>query len=67
MSVSDYIVDSVILPLSGFELLRFLRRNTLLLLYFAYIAYTSNASAVRTYPKCISRELYDQIPNGYSP
>ncbi|MDR0394533.1 MAG: RagB/SusD family nutrient uptake outer membrane protein [Tannerella sp.] len=30
--------------------------------YFAYIAYTSNASAVRTYPKCISRRLYDQIP-----
>jgi hypothetical protein len=30
--------------------------------YFAYIAYTSNASAVRTYPKCISRQLYNQIP-----
>lgn len=30
--------------------------------YFAYIAYTSNASAVRTYPKCISRELYHKIP-----
>lgn len=31
--------------------------------YFAYIAYTSNASAVRTYPKCISRELYNKIPD----
>ena len=30
--------------------------------YFAYIAYNSNASAVRSYPKCISKELYDQIP-----
>lgn len=31
--------------------------------YFAYIAYNSNASAVRNYPKCISKELYDQIPD----
>lgn len=35
-------------------------------LYFysfqAYIAYNSTASAVRTYPKMISKELYDQIP-----
>lgn len=31
--------------------------------YFAYIAYNSSASAVRTYPKRISKELYDQIPN----
>lgn len=30
--------------------------------YFAYIAYNSSASAVRSYPKCISRELYNQIP-----
>lgn len=30
--------------------------------YFAYIAYNSNASAVRNYPKCISKELYDKIP-----
>jgi len=30
--------------------------------YFAYIAYNGNASAVRTYPKCISRELFDKIP-----
>ena len=30
--------------------------------YFAYIAYNSNASAVRNYPKCISKELYDEIP-----
>jgi len=30
--------------------------------YFAYIAYNSNASAVRTYPKCISKLLYEQIP-----
>lgn len=30
--------------------------------YFAYIAYNSSASAVRTLPKCISKELYDQIP-----
>lgn len=30
--------------------------------YQAYIAYNSSASAVRTYPKCISRELYNQIP-----
>lgn len=31
--------------------------------YQAYIAYNSTASAVRTYPKCISRELYDKIPS----
>lgn len=30
--------------------------------YFAYIAYNSNASAVRNYPKCISKELYNKIP-----
>jgi hypothetical protein len=30
--------------------------------YFAYIAYNSSASAVRTYPKCISKELYLKIP-----
>ena len=30
--------------------------------YFAYIAYNSSASAVRSYPKCISKELYDRIP-----
>lgn len=30
--------------------------------YFAYIAYNSTASAVRTYPKRMSKELYDQIP-----
>jgi len=31
--------------------------------YFAYIGYNSSASAVRTYPKCISRELYNKIPS----
>lgn len=31
--------------------------------YFAYIAYNSSASAVRSYPKCISRELFNQIPD----
>ncbi len=31
--------------------------------YFAYIAYNSSASAVRTYPKCISKEIYEQIPD----
>lgn len=31
--------------------------------YFAYIAYNSNASAVRNYPKCISKELYEKIPS----
>ena len=30
--------------------------------YFAYIAYSSTASAVRTTPKCISRELFEKIP-----
>ncbi|MDR2223455.1 MAG: RagB/SusD family nutrient uptake outer membrane protein [Flavobacteriaceae bacterium] len=37
------------------------------LYYFSYqaqIAYNSNASAVRTYPKRISKELFDQIPDG---
>lgn len=29
----------------------------------AYIAYNSSASAVRTYPKCISRELFNKIPS----
>jgi len=31
--------------------------------YFAYIAYNSSASAVRTTPKMISRELYNKIPS----
>ncbi len=31
--------------------------------YFAYIAYNSNASAVRGYPKCISKELFDMVPD----
>ncbi|MCK7557548.1 RagB/SusD family nutrient uptake outer membrane protein [Chitinophaga sedimenti] len=30
--------------------------------YFAYIAYNSSGSAVRTTPKCISRELFNKIP-----
>lgn len=30
--------------------------------YFAYIAYNSSASAVRSYPKCISKTLYQSIP-----
>ncbi len=30
--------------------------------YFAYISYNSNAVQVRTYPRCISRELYNKIP-----
>jgi len=30
--------------------------------YFAYIAYNSSASQVRTYPRCISRELFNKIP-----
>ncbi len=30
--------------------------------YQAYIAYNSTASQVRTYPKCISKEVYVQIP-----
>lgn len=30
--------------------------------YFAYIAYNSSASVVRTYPKLINRELYTEIP-----
>ena len=31
--------------------------------YQAYIAYNSSASAVRSTPKCISRELYNKIPD----
>ncbi|MGV8963890.1 MAG: RagB/SusD family nutrient uptake outer membrane protein [Candidatus Saccharimonadaceae bacterium] len=31
--------------------------------YFAYIGYNSTASAVRSYPKMISRELYNTIPS----
>ncbi len=31
--------------------------------YFSYIAYNSSASAVRTSPKMISRELYNKIPS----
>lgn len=31
--------------------------------YHSMIAYNSSASAVRVYPKRMSRELYDQIPN----
>jgi hypothetical protein len=31
--------------------------------YFAYMAYNSSASAVRTYPKCISKELFNKIPS----
>lgn len=30
--------------------------------YFSYMAYNSSASAVRTYPKCISKELFNKIP-----
>jgi len=30
--------------------------------YFSYIAYNSSASSVRTYPKCISKELFNKIP-----
>lgn len=30
--------------------------------YFAYIAYNSTASAVRSTPKCINKLLYNQIP-----
>ena len=30
--------------------------------YHAYIAYNSNAGNVRNYPKCISKELFEQIP-----
>jgi hypothetical protein len=30
--------------------------------YHAYIAYNSNATAVRSTPKCINREYYDRIP-----
>ncbi|MDR1198529.1 MAG: RagB/SusD family nutrient uptake outer membrane protein [Prevotellaceae bacterium] len=31
--------------------------------YFADIAYNSSASAVRAYPKCISKELFEKIPD----
>ncbi len=31
--------------------------------YQAYIAYNSSASAVRTYPKSISKELFEKIPS----
>lgn len=31
--------------------------------YHAYIAYNSNAGNVRNYPKCVSRELFEQIPS----
>lgn len=31
--------------------------------YFAYMAYNSSASQVRTYPRCISKELFNTIPN----
>lgn len=30
--------------------------------YFAYIGYSSSAGNVKNYPKCVSRELYNQIP-----
>lgn len=30
--------------------------------YFAYVGYNSSASAVKSYPKCISKEIYDKIP-----
>ena len=30
--------------------------------YFAYIAYNSNASTIRSYPLLISKHLFDQIP-----
>lgn len=30
--------------------------------YHAYIAYNSNAGNVRNYPKCVSKELFEQIP-----
>jgi hypothetical protein len=31
--------------------------------YFAYIGYNSTASTVRSYPRCISKELFDKIPD----
>jgi hypothetical protein len=31
--------------------------------YHAYIAYNSTASAVKSYPKCISKELFDKVPD----
>ncbi len=30
--------------------------------YFAYIGYNASASAVKNYPKCISKDIYDKIP-----
>ena len=30
--------------------------------YFAYMGYNASSSAVRNYPKCISKELFDKIP-----
>lgn len=30
--------------------------------YFAYVAYDAGSSRVRGYPSCISKELYDKIP-----
>ena len=30
--------------------------------YFAYLGYNASSSAVRSYPKCISKELFDLIP-----
>ena len=32
--------------------------------FFSYISYNSTASAVRTYPGCISRVLFNKIPEG---
>ena len=31
--------------------------------YHAYIAYNASSSAVKSYPKCISKELYDKFPS----
>ncbi|MDP3452545.1 MAG: RagB/SusD family nutrient uptake outer membrane protein [Bacteroidales bacterium] len=31
--------------------------------FHAYIGYNSNASNVRLYPKCISKELFDRVPS----
>lgn len=30
--------------------------------FFAYISYNSSASAVKTYPKCISKQVFENIP-----
>lgn len=30
--------------------------------YYSYIGYNSNSSQIRNYPKCISKELFNQIP-----